>query len=45
MISDNDNINYYQIAKTLEIAEKKSGGRCFGNKDKKYKDYIKLHHN
>ena len=22
MISDNDNINYYQIAKTLEIAEK-----------------------
>ena len=29
----------------LEIAEKKSGGRCFGNKDKKYKDYIKLHHN
>ena len=23
MISDNDNINYYQIAKTLEIAEKK----------------------
>ena len=36
MISDNDNINYYQIAKTLEIAEKnfkdmedhlKSGGK------------------
>ena len=22
MISDNDNLNYYQIAKTLEIAEK-----------------------